>query len=525
MVLHLLAGVASCQREKQTPVRPRRATESESSRTIRIKPGDNLQTAVNNAKFGDVIVLEAGATYSGPLMLPDKGPGTGTDKDYITIQTSDLAGIAAEGERIDPTLHSKSMPKIVSPNNQVAVGTAPQAHHYKFIGIEFQPAANADYVYNVIDLGASDYKTLSQFPHHLIFDRCYVHTTGLNKARRGFALNSGETWVINSYVSGFAGAGDETQAVAGWNGPGPFHIINNFLQAGGEVVFFGGTDPSIQGLVPSDIEIRRNYLHRPAEWAGRATIKGTFELKNARKVVVDGNVLESEILATAFVITTRNQYGKAPWSTIEDVEITNNIVRHASTGINFMGTDNEHSSQTAKRIRIANNLFLDIIPDDPHNIAYFIQVNGGESVTVEHNTVQQDGNMINSFNLPTRDFVFRDNIIQFNLYGIMCFLKGDLCNVENQFCACFPNGSIKGNVIADNTGAVAREGLSNKYPRGNFFALTFDRIGFVDHAGDNWRLAPTSKYRGKATDGTDPGVNMDQLMAAGAGNAKTGRSR
>jgi len=279
-------------RDASRQVRPR--SISPNSREIVLGAGGNLQEAIKLAKFGDTIILEAGATYLGPVILPNKGPGSGTDADYITIRTANLSEIAKDGERIKPAVHSRFMPKIVSPSQSVAVGTEPQAHHYRFVGVEFAPSASANYVFNLIDLGASDYSSYSSFPHHLVFDRCYVHSTGLNKARRGFALNSGEASIINSHISGFAGAGDETQAISSWNGPGPFHIINNFLEAGSELILIGGSDPSIPNLVPSDIEIRRNYFHRPSEWSGKATIKGTFELKNARRVVVDAICLKAK---------------------------------------------------------------------------------------------------------------------------------------------------------------------------------------------------------------------------------------
>jgi len=516
IVMAGVAGVASCESDQTNKTRQRQV--SSTNRNVVVKPSDNLQDAINAAKFGDTIILEAGKTYRGPVILPFK---QGTGEEYVTIRTSDLAGIPSEGERIDPVRHQNALPKIVSPNQQVAVGTAPRAHHFRFIGIEFSPASDAKYVYNVIDLGASDYTSLDQFPHHLVFDRCYVHSTGLNKARRGFALNSAETSVINSYVSGFAGAGDETQAVAGWNGPGPFHIINNFLEAGSEIVFFGGTDPSIRDLVPSDIEIKRNYLHRPASWNGSALIKGTLELKNAKRTVIEGNHIESEILTTAFVITVRNQYGKAPWSTIEDLEIKNNVVRHASNAVNFMGSDNEHPSQEAKRIRITNNLFLDITPDDPHNNAYFLQTNGGESVAVEHNTVQQEGNLVTSFNRPTLGFSFRNNVVMFNLYGIVCEIPGTACPRENFFCGCFPGGSLKGNLIVDNLGSAQRDGVLPRYQL-NLFTTSMERVGFVNSQQGNYRLAEGSRYRSKGADGRDPGVDMADLVSSGVMSAKTG---
>ena len=491
-------------------------------RVITLKAGEDLQGAIKSAKFGDTIVLQAGATYTGPIILPFKGAGSGTDSDYITIRTSDMAGIANDGERIKPALHSRAMPKILAPREKVAIGTEPQAHHYKFVGVEFLPAANANYVYNVIDLGSSDYTSLSQFSHHLVFDRCYVHSPGLNRARRGFALNSAETTIINSHVSGFAGAGDETQAIAGWNGPGPFHIINNYLEGGGEVVLIGGSDPSVPNLVPSDIEFRRNYLRKPKEWIGRATIKGTFELKNAKRVVIEGNLIESEILTTAIVLTVRNQGGKAPWSTIEDVEIKSNVIRHASSGINILGSDNEHHSQEAKRIRIVNNLLDDIGGGDPNNIPYFLQTNGGRQITVSHNTVQQAGNIITAYGAPTMSFIFRDNIALFNRYGVVCQIEGHECGGENVFCSCFPGGTFKGNVFADNLGSVANDKLDSKYPSGNYFVSSFQRIGFTDFAHGDWRLGAGSRTRSRGSDGRDPGVDFDALIAAGAMAARTG---
>ena len=489
---------------------------------VTLKSGDDLQAALKSARFGDTIILQAGATFNGPIILPFKGAGSGTDADYITIRTSEMSGIANDAERIKPALHARAMPKIVAPREKVAVGTEPRAHHYKFVGIEFLPASNASYVYNVIDLGSSDYASSLQVPHHLVFDRCYVHSPGLNRARRGFALNSAETSILNSYVSGFAGAGDETQAIAGWNGPGPFHIVNNYLEGAGEVVLIGGADPSIPNLVPSDIEFRRNYLRKPREWLGRATIKGTLELKNARRVVIEGNLIESEILTTAIVLTVRNQGGRAPWSTIEDVEIRNNIVRHASSGINILGSDNEHRSQEAKRIRIINNLLVDIVISDPNNIPYFLQTNSGQEITVAHNTVQQAGNIITAYGAPARSFVFRDNIAQFNRYGVVCQIEGSECGRENLFCNCFPGGVFKGNLFADNLGAVANDKIESKYPSGNYFVSSYQRIGFADFAHGDWRLGTGSSTRRRGSDGRDPGVDLDALIAAGALAAREG---
>lgn len=486
----LLLAVAQIRRD---PPATRDRRVSADSSTIQVKAGGDLQAAIDKARYGDVIVLEAGATYKGPITLPFK---EGASDQYITITTSNPGGIAKENERINPLVHAKAMPKIVAPDSSVAVSTAERAHHYKFIGIEFSPAADSRYLYNLIDLGKTDYKSLSQFPHHLIFDRCYVRSTGLNKARRGFGLNSGDTTIINSYIAGFAGEGDETQGICGWNGPGPYKIVNNYIEGGAQNIMFGGADPAVPNLVPAGIEIKRNYLYKPAEWFGKATIKAMIELKNGRNVTIDGNVLESGGLIGAFVLTVRNQNGSAPWSTLEDIIITNNIVRHSNTGFSILGRDDTHPSQQAKRIRIANNLLVDIGPD---YAAVFMVGCCADTLTVENNTVQQTGNIMTCYGVPNSNFVFRNNIIQFNSYGFVCPVN-------------MLSPDSRGNIIADNKAQIP--GYPANIPKGSFVVSSFDQIGFVDFANGDWRLGPQSKVKGKGSDGKNPGVDFDALGAA-----------
>ena len=489
--IFLLLAVAQILRDTSV-ARERRVGNSS---TIQVKAGGNLQAAIDGANYGDVIVLEAGGTYKGPITLPFK---EGASDQYITITTANPGGIAKENERINPQLHAKAMPKITGPDSSAAISTAEQAHHYKFIGIEFAPAADSKYLYNLVDLGKSDYKSLSQFPHDLVFDRCFIHSTGLNKARRGVALNSAKTDIINSHISGFAGEGDETQGIGGWNGPGPYKIVNNYIEGGGQNIMFGGADPSVPNLVPTDIEIRRNYLYKPAEWFGKATIKAMIELKTGRKVTIDGNVLESGGLIGAFVLTVRNQNGGAPWSTLEDINVTNNIVRHSNTGFSILGKDDAHPSQQAKRIRIANNLLVDIVPD---YAAVFMVGCCANTLTVEHNTVQQTGNIMTCYGVNNSNFVFRNNIVHFNSYGFVCPVN-------------MLSPDSRGNVIVDNKAQISANGYPANIPKGNFVVNSLDEIGFVDFANGDWRLGPQSKVKGKGTDGKNPGVDFDALGAA-----------
>src|SRR2546426_839319 len=113
----------------------------------------------------------------------------------------------------------------------------------------------------------------------------------------GIAMNSASTAVIDSYISDFKDTKDSL-AIASWNGPGPFKIVNNYLEAAGENVMFGGLDPAIPNLVPADIEIRGNHFFKPTAWRGVwAAVKNLFELKNARRVLIEGNIFENKWLA------------------------------------------------------------------------------------------------------------------------------------------------------------------------------------------------------------------------------------
>ncbi len=320
---------------------------------IIVNEGGDFQAALDRAKPGDTIILQAGAKFVGAFILPNK-----RGSEVITIQSSEMDKLPKDGMRVS-LKDAVFMPKILSSGKgDSAVRTAPNAHNYRFVGIEFAPD-NADYVYNLIALGTDDQK-VNQIPHDIEIDRCYLHSNPADITRRGIALNNANTVIKNSYIAGFAGKEQETQAIAGWNGTGGYKIINNYLEAGAENILFGGSDPSIKELVPTDIEIRNNLMTKPLEWRGKVTIKCTFELKNAKNVQVVGNIIENSFDEMAVRLTVRNQDGNAPWSVVEDVLMQDNWIRNSGGGINFLGSDDNNESAKMKRVRIVNNLFTGI---------------------------------------------------------------------------------------------------------------------------------------------------------------------
>jgi hypothetical protein len=214
-----------------------------SGATIFVRAGGDLQAALDRARGGDTIVLQAGASFTGSFILPNK-----TGSEFITIQSSELAKLPKDGMRVGPQ-DAALMPKILSVGKgEPAIKTAPSAHHYRFVGIEIAPA-NADYIYNLVYLG-TDNQTSAEMPNNFEFDRCYIHQNPKGITRRGIALNVSGAVVKNSYLSDFSGKEQETQAIAAWNGAGNFRIFNNYLEAATENIMIGGSDREHQKSRP-----------------------------------------------------------------------------------------------------------------------------------------------------------------------------------------------------------------------------------------------------------------------------------
>ena len=506
----VVAGFAFvlAQRRETTPaVRPRRVNTASPAPSHRVlRQGDDLQAALDAARPGDTITLAAGATFVGPFTLPVKG-----GESFVTVQSSALAELPGEGARVSPA-HARLMPKLVAPGrNEPALRTAAGAHHFRFVGVEFKPADARAAVVNLVELGDDGSRgqdTLAEVPHHLVFDRCYIHGDPAGTLRRGVALNSAHTEIVNSHVSESKGKGMDTQAVCGWNGPGPFKLVNNYLEGAGENVMFGGGDPRIRDLVPSDIEIRGNHLRKPPEWRGVWTVKNLLELKNARRVVVEGNLLENNWTdgqdGTAVLFTVRNQDGTAPWSTIEDVEFTNNVLRHTGSAFNLLGRDNNQTSRQAARIRVVNNLFEDVDGERWGGRGAFLLITETAQVEIIHNTILQRGHAVLAYGLPNPGFVFRDNVVMHNDGGVF----GDgLGSGAPALAKYFPGAIFAGNLLVGGEGRAV-------YPPRNFLPPSLRAVGFMDAEGGDYRLAPGSPFKRRATDGTDPGARVGELQAA-----------
>ena len=409
-------ALATIGRAQTLPELPRTTIDTSfaarEGRMVVVPAGGDLQAALAKAQSGETLVLAPGATYRGNFVLPNKAGSR-----WIVVRSGSADGaLPAPGTRVGPG-DARAMAKLVADSGSV-LSAAAGAHHYRFVGLEIAPAPGV-FLYNLIQLGDGE-TALDQVPHDIIFDRCYLHGDPLRGTRRGIAANSAATAVVDSYLSDFKDADSDAQAIAGWNGPGPFRIENNYLEAATENVMFGGADPTIRDLVPADIVLRRNHFKKPLSWREQSSapggsswsVKNLFELKNARRVLIDGNLFEYSWTAFAILFTVRNQNGSAPWSTVEDVTFVHNVVRHSGGAINILGTDNERPSQKTAHVLIVNNLFEDISGSRWTGDGRFVQIlAGARDIVVDHNTTFQEGSAVFAEGEPILGFVFRNNLL------------------------------------------------------------------------------------------------------------------
>src|SRR5215211_5660796 len=232
----------------------------------------NLQPAIDAAQPGDTILLRAGQTFIGNYVLRAK---SGTTTIVIRSDAPDTSFPGA-GVRLVPagrTGGNTSISSLARLRGQGGgwrstpiIRTENAAHHYRLQFLEID-GKNQEGYETLVAIGNNTTQTSTGLaPYAITLDRLYIHGEPARGQKRCLALDSGRTSILNSYFQDCKHFSSDAQAIAGFNGPGPFTIDNNYLEGSTENVMFGGSDPKIPNLVPSDITITRNLLTKPLAW-------------------------------------------------------------------------------------------------------------------------------------------------------------------------------------------------------------------------------------------------------------------
>jgi hypothetical protein len=356
-------------------------------------------------------------------------------------------------------------------------------------------------------------------------------------------------------VSG-TGSCSDAQAIAGGGGSlamGPYKITNNFLEASTENIIFGGGAAT---MTPADIEIRQNHFFKPLTWLkGQSdyvggsngnpfTVKNLLELKNAQRVLVEGNILDYSWggfsqSGFAILLTPKNQAASnggnlCPICQVTDVTIRYNIIRHVGAGFQIANalSDNGGAQLDGERYSIH-----DVVIDDMNGTKYqgasmFAQVSVSagapilQNVTIDHvtafpsSTLLNIGNMV-AFSGPMKNFVFTNNVLSVGTYPVWSTGGGpENCAYTDKplatFNTCFSPYTFAGNLLIGNTAAYP----ASAWPRQNFFSATASAVQFVNYSGGSggdYALQTSSPFKGRGIDGRDAGADMNGIASATAG--------
>jgi Bacterial Ig-like domain (group 2) len=483
------------------------AVPAVTGRTIRVPAADGaaLQAALNSAVGGDEILLANGSEYVGNFTLP-KHSGSG----IVTVRSATVA--VPFGTRATPS-NGSDFARITSNAVAAVVGTADGATGWRLTGLNIGLRTGTPENYGIVVLGRGTETQLAQLVSNIVLDRVLITATETGTTSRCVAFNGNELAVINSWLAECHAKGRDAQGIGGWTGMGPFLIENNHIEGSGQNIMFGGADPAIANVTPSDITIRGNHLFKPLSWGnGKWTVKAAFELKHARRVLFEGNVIENHWIDAqvgyAVLFQAASQDANAPWSKIWDVTMRNNIIKNSTGGFNLLSrvmVNGRLPDEPTRRILVKNNLFLNVGRDPISGVnGRLVQLmSDHEDVSLIQNTFfgSHANNAMMFDGAPNKRLTLFNNLFSSNEYGVSGSGFGEGSLSLAQFA---PGSVVEGNALV---GRIAR-----LYPARNSFPATLASTDFVNAAGGDYTLRSTVPYSSNA--GSLVGVSGATLMSA-----------
>jgi hypothetical protein len=178
--------------------------------------GTNLHNALLDCVLGDRIQLVPNVEYRttafSEYLLRNKGTGTGTEADFIFIETNNMA-LLPEGVRVT-LADAPKCARITTEGPSSIFVVAYDAHHWYLQGLDItttsKPLAEGFTTNSAITTNASPTQS-GPWPRHLVYDRCLIHpretahSEHFRALQRGL-LGTGENWkLLNSSIVGFGG--------------------------------------------------------------------------------------------------------------------------------------------------------------------------------------------------------------------------------------------------------------------------------------------------------------------------------
>lgn len=534
--------------------------------TFTVTTAAELLSAYNQCVGGEHIVIPAGTTITGSIVLPARN-----FSDFVTIRSS--AMLPEMAVRVDP-LQSDLAILRAGGVNELPLQILNRASKIRLSGLKFAPYPGTPASiqnYYLLQIGeAFGQSSIEDNPTHIIVDHCVINPPDNIQVVHAILNDGYKVSIIASWLGNIKTYGNQdSQAVFGLDGRGA-HVYNNtYFEAASESIMYGGADNQINGMVPTNIEFRRCAFSKPVAWrhlpplSTGATLneKNLFEIKNARRVYVEGSVfsnhwdaLRSQYYAIALKSAADSPDGGqgSPWSVSEEIVLENNRISHINGGVavvrDFFYPGRSYDPLKPQHIRIINTLFDDLTSGRwGENRSWTFYIAGVDDLFVHHvsviDSVDSPGespelllyvNSINSYR-PT----ITDSILPLNGYGIKntCGEGIAALNVGTSGWFDPATASSCGAVTGTNVGSwrIAGNVLPkvrnlhnpNLYPAGNSYPENYAsiRMNGYRNCGPSHNVDPCdsqifdftlradSPYKYQAGDGTDPGIDSVVLDA------------
>jgi hypothetical protein len=487
-------------------------TPEPSTNRVHVQPGDDVQAAFDSLRTtGGVLDCEPG-TYSVDLVITERP----IDSKLIVV-----AGIGEDrypkaGQRITadylpalPTFQNKS------PTREV-IKAKNRARNVAFVNVGIAPPLNPSYTQIALGGDRNETPTPDNLPTNFLFDRMYVFGDPVKGAHRGIQAHANGVKVTGSCFHDIFEVGRDSQAISSWNGGRNLLIENTELEASGENVMFGGSDSASLDMTTQDVIIRGSTFRKQYAWMALPTppsIKSLFEVKNVKRLMVDGCVFENNWArdwptGVAIMLKACNGNLNEVWATCEDVEFANCLIRNVGSVFGLVGYgDSQRVSDRMRRVKFSNILAYDINVDVWKGTGKgCATANPPDGLTIDHVSMLKNGHSwmntwFDSAQPPGEKLTFTNSVAVNGSYGYMS-AKGGMGMLG--LMADWQAIQVDGNVFQKGSRSLSLP-LNNAILDPATFDVSFD-LDYRVIAGSAVATAVTT------TDGKLPGADVDAII-------------
>jgi len=307
-------------------------------------------------------------------------------------------------------------------------------------------------------------------------------------------------------------------------------------------------------VTPSDIEIRHNHFFNPLTWmkgtpnavlgnhGNPFSIKNHLEIKNAQRVLFEGNVAENtwggfSQPGFTVVLTPKNQGSRqgnlCPICQVTDITIRYSTFSHIGGGFQIANAPSDTGGAPFAGERYSIH---DVVLDDIDVTAYNGQGQLAQVSTAPGSPLLSNLQMTHITAFPPHmlfdlgnntspkmpNFAFSNSIVTTGITPITT-VGGGAANCafshtvpSNVLNNCFSNYTFNGNTLI----GVPSQFPASTWPSGNSMAANGNAVGFVNFNngnGGDYHLKAGSPLKSAASDGKDMGADVDAILAATQG--------